>query len=114
MIYIGFSIKSHKILAKIFCKNFKHCAPVVINGNKCYLYQFVSRNNVTKIILKRRDLHILEQYGWIFIKYSAKNAPQRANKIKAITCVQFTKNFCRIAQKRILTPDDLFSFLTDK
>lgn len=111
MIYIGFSTRTHKLYARIFCKKFKHCAPVVIDGNKCFLYQFVKRNNVIKIVLTQRDLLILEHYGWLFIKYNVKNAPRNAETISSLTCVQFTKKFCRINEKRILTPDDLFKHL---
>ena len=111
MIYIGFSTRTHKLYARILCKKFKHCAPVVIHNNKCYLYQFVKRKNIVKIPLTQRDLLILEHYGWKFIKYNAKNAPRNAENIPAITCVQFTKRFCHISKKRILTPDDLFRYL---
>ncbi len=114
MIYIGFSKRTHKLYAKILCKRFKHCAPVVIHGQKCYLYQFVNRNNIVKIELNKRDLTVLKHYGWIFVKYSAKNAPQCPEKIKAITCVQFTKRFCHIQKKCVLTPYDLFRFIHDK
>lgn len=111
MIYIGFSTRTHKLYARIFCKRFKHCAPVVINKDKCYLYQFVKRNHIVKITLIRRDLLILKNYGWVFIKYNAKNTPRNAETIPAITCVQFTKKFCHINEKRILTPDDLFRYI---
>ena len=114
MIYIGFSTRTHKLYARICCKNFKHCAPIVISNKKCFLYQFVNKNHIEKIPLTQRNLLILEHYGWEFIKYSAKNAPRNAETISAITCVQFTKKFCEIHEKRILTPDDLFRFLNDK
>ena len=46
MIYIGFSKRSHKLYARVLCKNFKHCAPVDIQGNKCLIYQFVHKNKI--------------------------------------------------------------------
>ena len=114
MIYIGFSTHTHRLYARIFCKTFKHCAPVVVIGNKCSLYQFVNKNHIQKININIRDLKILEHYDWTFIKYNSKNAPRNAETIPAITCVQFTKKFCCINKKRILTPDDLFRYLNTK
>jgi len=113
MLYIGFSTVSHKLSARILCKHFRHCAPIIINNDKYILYQFVNKNNIAKIILTSRDLKILEHHGWKFIKYNGKIAHTRALKSKSIiTCVQFTKRFCGINKKTIQTPDALFRFLT--
>ena len=111
IIYIGFSPKTHKILAHIICKNFKHCAPVIIIKNKCKLYQFTNRKNINIITLKRRDIKILEQYGWQFVKYKIKSVPQNALNIRALTCVQFTKKFCGIKKISIQTPDSFLKFV---
>ena len=113
MIFIGFSVVSHKLSAKILCKHFRHCAPIIINNGKCVMYQFVDKNNIAKIPLKLRDIKILEHHGWKFIKYDGKFARTDVLKQKGIiiTCVQFTKHFCGINKKTIQTPDALFRFL---
>ena len=112
-VYIGFSIRTHKIFARIFCNKFKHCAPVVVTRNKCEIYQFTKRNKITVIRIKKRDLKILKAHGWLFVKYPVKNIQQKATKIHAITCVQFTKKFCRIKNATIQTPDALLKYLTE-
>lgn len=114
MIYIGFSTKTHRICAQIFCKKFKHVAPVVITNKKCVLYQFVHFNKVVPIPIKKRDLNILEQYGWKFIRYDCKFIPERAIKSKPINCVQFTKRACEIKNIKIQTPDALLKYITQK
>ena len=114
ILYIGFSTKTHKILARIICKKFKHCAPVIITKNKCKLYQFTNSKNINVIEIKKRDLKILQQYGWKFVKYNTKFAPQHELKRKTITCVQFTKNFCGIKKRTIQTPYALWKYLIKK
>jgi len=114
MIYIGFSTQTHKIYARVFCKKFKHCAPVIIKNKKCYLYQFINKNNIVKIQLKPRDLLILKKHSWFFIQYNGKINIKDAIKTKPSTCVQFTKSACLIKNKHIITPDELLKFLTQK
>jgi len=111
MIYIGFSTKTHKLYARILCKKYRHVAPIVITKNKCIMYQFVSYKKITLISIKRRDLKILELYGWKFIKYDGKFSLEYALKKSSITCVQFTKNVCGITNMFVLTPDALFRYL---
>ena len=111
MIYIGFSIRTHKTIARIMCKQFKHCAPVVITKNKCQIYQFTKRNQITLIKIKVRDIKTLEKYGWKFIKYNCKFNQQNTLNIRAITCVQFTKKFCGMKKMCIQTPDALLTYL---
>lgn len=114
VIYIGFSTKTHKIFARIFCRTFKHCAPVVVTKDKCEIYQFTNINNINVITVKKRDIKILQNHGWKFIKYKAKFAPQNALNIHAVTCVQFTKKFCRIKKSTIQTPGALLKYLYKK
>lgn len=114
IIYIGFSKRTHKIIARILCRNFKHCAPMVITKNKCEIYQFTSHKKITVIKIQKRDIKILEQYGWKFIKYKINTIPQNAIKIQASTCVIFTKKFCGINKHAIQTPDSLFKHITSK
>jgi len=114
IIYIGFSNRSHKLIARIFCRHFKHCAPVIIDKNKCNIYQFTTINNIKIVPVKKRDLKILEHYGWKFIKYNIKNPHMARFNTHTITCVQFTKCFCGIKNIKIQTPFCLFKYLTKK
>lgn len=112
MIYIGFSIQSHKKLARILCKKYRHCAPIIINKNKCVIYQFISYKKIVPIHVRARDLKTLKHFGWIFVQYSGKFAPARGLKSKTITCVQFTKCALNIKNIAIQTPDALLKYLT--
>ena len=114
IIYIGFSTKSHKILARFFCRKFRHCGPIVIHKNRCEMYQFTNSKQISIIKIKRRDIKILMKYDWIFVKYNMKRFPKNALNIHAITCVQFTKKFCDIRNASIQTPDALFEYLCKK
>lgn len=112
MLYIGFSNYSNKIHAKILCHKYKHCAPVIINGDNVVMYQFVRTNKTAKIIMHKRDLKILEKHGWCFVKYNADN-PNITKKCY-LTCVQFTKSICKIRNIKIQTPLALFRYLNKK
>jgi hypothetical protein len=109
MLYIGFSIYSHKIHSQIFCHKYKHCAPVVIKGDQAIIYQFVHVNKIKEIIINKKDLNILKQHGWKFIKYH--DQIQFVNKIRCLTCVQFTKQVCGIKNIKIQTPDALLRYI---
>lgn len=110
-IYIGFSTKTHKTSARLFCKEYKHCAPVIISKNKCEIYQFTNMKDINIIRVKKRDLKVLSSYGWVFIKCCAKKVPSKPLKIRAFTCVQFTKKICGINKVSIQTPDALLKYL---
>ncbi len=112
MLYIGFSNYSHKIHAKIFCKKYKHCAPVIINKTNIVIYQFVRIDKIAKIIIQKSDLKILQMHGWRFIKYSKKQT--HIPKKHCLTCVQFTKDMCGIKNIKIQTPLALFKYLNRK
>ncbi len=114
MIYIGFSTKTNKLCAKILCKKYRHVAPILITKNKCIMYQFVRFNKVVLIPIKKRDLTVLQQYGWKFVKYACKFAPECAIKSKPINCVQFTKRACGIKNIKIQMPDSLLKHITQK
>lgn len=114
MLYIGFSTQTHRFYARILCRHFRHVAPVLVNKNKCIIYQFIAPNNISLITIKRKDLKILQKYGWKFVKYNGKFAPKHAIKTKPITCVQFTKRACRIKNIAIQTPDALFRYVNHK
>lgn len=112
MLYIGFSNYSNKFYAKIFCKEYKHCAPVLINKNNATIYQFAHVNKTVKINIKKSDLRLLKQHGWIFIKYPAEI--QEKNALFCLTCVQFTKRVCGIKNIKIQTPKALLNYLNKK
>ena len=111
MIYIGFSTRSHKISARIVCRHFKHCAPIICYKNKYILYQFSNKHKITSIQLYPRDLKILKQYGWKFIPYTKQTDIDTALQNKSLTCVQFTKKFCKIKNIKIQTPDALLKYI---
>ena len=112
MIYIVFSKKSHKLFAHVLCKNFRHCAPLVIKNNTYTIYQFVRPGKIVLIPIKRRDIEILKKYGWTFIKCNKNDLILNNLNKRCLTCVQFTKNVCGIRSIKIQTPDRLFSYLT--
>ena len=114
MIYIGFSKHTHKLYARILCKKFRHCAPIDIDENKCLIYQFVRKNKIVIIPITKRDLSILNKYGWKFIKTDCEHIFVNTKSDKSWTCVQFTKHACKIKNKRIQTPYDLYKYLMTK
>lgn len=112
MLYIGFSNYSHKIHARLFCKKYKHCAPIIVTKDSVAIYQFVCMNKIVKIDIQKNDLQILEKHGWKLVK-----CPRDTGNINiscGLTCVQFTKNFCGIKNIWIQTPLALFRYLTEK
>ena len=111
MIYIGFSTQSHKLFAKILCRKYRHCAPILITRNKCILYQFVSYKKIVPVYIRQQDINILKQFGWVFIKCNANYSTRNVLKSKAITCVQFTKQILNIKNISIQTPDTLLKYL---
>ena len=111
MIYIAFSSKTHKLYAKILCKKFRHCAPVLILKNKYIIYQFIHARKIVPITIKHRDINILTMHGWVFIKFDGKIITDKVIHNHALTCVQFTKLVCGIKNKTIQTPDALLKYL---
>ncbi len=109
MLYIGFSDYSNKTLARMLCKKYKHCAPIIVNTKNIVIYQFVHMNKIVKIIRPKSDLNRLCQHGWLFIKYNTQ--PKQIIKKKCFTCVQFTKYVCGIKNIWIQTPLDLFKYI---
>ena len=110
MIIIAFSNKTSKFLPRIFCRKFKHVAPIIMNDNKITLYQFILKGNITQIQLKMRDLKILMKHGWKFI-YLNSNARRNFNASKSITCVQFTKNIIGMRNLFVQTPYQMYKTL---
>jgi len=112
MLYIGFSNYSRKPHARLLCRVYKHCAPIIINGDTAFIYQFVRINKIVKITVQKKDLKILKRHGWKFIKYPIDT--ERVPNNSYLTCVQFTKSVCGIKNIKIQTPLALFKYLNDK
>lgn len=108
MIIVGFTHKTSKIMPRIFCRRFRHCAPIVIRpGGEMHMYQFVRRGHIAQIQIRMRDIHILRAHGWLFICIPHCNA-QKFNIRHAHTCVALTCDVIGIDKWRPLTPDALF------
>ena len=108
MLIIAFSKKTSKFLPKIFCRKYKHCAPIIYTHKKYILLQFVNSNKIVKIELNKLGLKLLLNAGWDFITLKA----DRPNKMKkAKTCVNFTKKFIGMKAPFIQTPYSLYKKL---
>lgn len=110
MIIIGFANKTSKILPRVCCRYFKHVAPIITDGGKMQMYQFIKRGKIKKIDLKMRDIKTLGRHGWRFIYLTDAPNLNRQNK-KCVTCVQFTKHIIGIKNWTIQTPWQLYQAL---
>lgn len=108
MIIIAFATNTSKILPRIFCRRFRHCAPIIQSGDKLIMYQFVRRNHISKIQLSMRDIRILKSHGWKFVYLSQ---PAGAPISGAYTCVNFTKRAIKLRAPFIQTPNALYKYL---
>ena len=111
MLIIAFAPKTSKIIPRIFCRHFRHCAVITKNEKEFILYQFVCRHNIQKISLKMRDIKILAGHGWRFI-YLPHDINYRFEPMRAWTCVGMAKNAIGINAPTILTPNQLFRKLS--
>lgn len=114
---IGFSEKTSKILPKIFCKKFCHCAVIIeqmANSREIrYLMLNPSFGKVDLFLLKNRDLKILKNHGWTFIhiNQNQKRISFLFSITYAISCVGFAKRALNIKKPLIWTPDQLYRHL---
>lgn len=110
MIIVGFTRKTSKILPRIFCHGFRHCAPIIINAQgHMILHQFVRRGYVSQIPITVRGLQRLRANGWRFIILSG--APQHEFNMyinSAPTCVALTRHAIGIHGLRPITPYGLY------
>lgn len=108
MIIIAFSTHTSKILPRILCRNFRHCAPIVPTAHGLVMYQFVRHKHVARIKLRPRDLSILYRHQWRFIFIPVDASPDFYSHIMHVhTCV----GLCRAALRhkyRAITPDALY------
>ena len=113
MIIIAFSRTTSKLLPRIFCRQFRHCAPILREGNELVMYQFTHAHNITKIHLQNRDISILRAHGWQFI-YIPIDAPYDFNLIHAYSCVDLSKRAIGIHNIFIQTPYALYKHIIPK
>lgn len=107
MIIIAFSRKTSKLIPRIFCKKYRHVAPIVVDGDEMIMLQFVCTKNIAPIKLRMRDIKILAQHGWDFI-YVPCALPHDFSLRKVRTCVELTKRALDIHDRKILTPFALY------
>lgn len=113
MIIIAFSGKTSKILPRVLCRRFRHCAPIIPTpdiAGQMIMYQFIRHGKIAQITLNMRDIKILAAHGWQFV-YLPGDAPNMAT-VRAWSCVGLSKHAARIHNRRILTPNGLYRFLT--
>ena len=112
MVIIAFAPNSKKILPRIFCKNFKHCAVLVRTAGGFRMYQFTSHGHVADIFIRIHDIKILGAYGWRFF-YMPRNINANFNPYTAWTCVGMAKRAIGMHAPLIQTPDALYKKLSD-
>lgn len=117
MVIIAFSKHTSKLLPRILCRQWRHCAPMVPvtakDGRTWRMYQFVHTGNVQQIHISTRDMNILRKHGWTFICLAdinitdefckwAKNGARGCH-----SCVQLTRRAIRMKKPYIQTPNCL-------
>jgi hypothetical protein len=113
MIIIAFSEHTSKILPRILCREFRHCAPIVRLGNHLVMYQFTNAHKITKIELQNRDIAILRAHGWRFI-YLPGDVKNDFPARRAYSCVDLSKQAIGINNIFIQTPNALYKYIAPK
>ena len=111
MMIIAFSENTSKILPRILCRKYRHCAPIVCDEHGLIMYQFINRKNIVKIKLSQRDITILRTHGWKFI-YISPNVKINLDCAHAYSCVNLSKRALNIHSIFIQTPYALYKYLT--
>ena len=114
MIIIAFSENTSKILPRMLCRHFRHCAPIICEKNDLVMYQFITRNNIAKIHLQPRDIAILRAHGWKFVYMSPNAHPSGFGSAPPYSCVDLSKRALGIKSIFIQTPYDLYKHLVKK
>jgi len=109
MIIIGFTHRTSKILPRLFCRHFRHCAVILKDKENKYILIQAGLGIRKLIVLQKRDLKILEQYGWVFVKFPTAGAS--CPMPYSTTCVGFVKRTLDIRAPFIWTPDQLYRYL---
>lgn len=114
MIIIAFSENSSKILPNIFCRRFRHCAPIICTQKNMIMYQFVKRHRIVKIPINTRDITILRAHGWQFVYVSPGASKNNLDLKHVYSCVDLSKRTIGIKSTLIQTPYALYKYLTRK
>lgn len=112
MLLIGFTSKTSRIIPKVFCHKFRHCAPVVSvhgRGGNMIMFQFVRRRHITRIALRQRDLDILRAHGWVFVCVGKQI---NFNPDAATSCVDLARRAAGYNRQPLQTPDALYRQIT--
>ena len=115
MIIIAFSENTSKILPRILCRKFRHCAPIICDQQDLIMYQFIRHNQIEQIHLHARDIAILAAHGWRFV-YVSPNAHCYGFDFSshAYSCVNLSKRAIGVRSFFIQTPYSLYKYLTQK
>ena len=113
MVIIAFSNKTSKIVPRIFCRHFRHCAPIIRDKKNLVMYQFVKHGNVVQINLHPRDINILRAHGWEFV-YVPNDIKTDFNPTSAYSCVDLSKRALGIHNHFIQTPYTLYKHIVLK
>lgn len=111
MVIIAFSEKTSKILPRIVCHRFRHCAPIIPNGRTMAMYQFTRPGRIAKIDINMHGIRRLGACGWRFI-YVPCDAPAMFGPQCAFSCVDLSKRALSINAPFIQTPDALYKYLS--
>lgn len=112
MIIVGFTYKTSKILPRIFCRRFRHCAPIIIGADgKMKMYQFIQHGNVATLVINMRDVRLLRAHGWVFVCIPNANI-HKSNLAKHWTCVAMTCNAIGMRYPHPITPYGLYKKIT--
>ena len=110
MVIIAFSEKTSKILPRIVCRRFRHCAPIIPVGKNMIMYQFSAPGQITQIDINMHGIRRLRAAGWHFV-YVPCDAPAKFENESALSCVDLSKRALRIHAPWLLTPDGLYKHL---
>ena len=114
MIIIAFSENTSKILPRLLCRRFRHCAPIVCNKKDLTMYQFIKHNHIAAIHLTSRDIAILRTHGWKFIYVSPEDPIHTFYPKFTFSCVGLCKHALGIKSIFIQTPYALYKHLVQK
>lgn len=107
MIIVAFAKKTSKFIPKIFCRRYKHCAPILKKNNRFIMLQFVKYKHIVKIPLTINSIKLLKKAGWDFIQLNKHNV-HTYNMPK--TCVDLTKQVLGIKKAPFIqTPNALYA-----
>lgn len=119
---IGFSQKTSKTLARIFCRHFRHCIVLFpadtvmgMTARGTYILIQIGTDGVRLIQVGTPEIRKLKSAGWTFLAIpSDTHVPQLKHhwaRPGLLTCVGFAKRALGIKNPFIWTPDQLYRYL---